>query len=239
MDCSDPPPLTDDQLSAALDAVEDDAVRRHLAGCKYCATRLAEARQIEARLAGTLRRWDCPPADALRDYHFGLLPAAQVSPIVAHLEHCPACTAELNELVAFLAPETAAPPIAEPPLARAWGRLRELVATLAPRYPTPALRGTSSQPLVATVEDVAILLDFTPETAGALTLIGQFIDSVEPERWAGALAEVRQGGALVATAALDEDGGFSCTGLAPGPAELRVTNAEGVSVVLPQFNVAG
>jgi anti-sigma factor RsiW len=238
MECSDPPPLTGDQLSAALDAVEDDTVRTHLASCEYCAARLAAAGRLEARLAGTLHRWDCPPADALRDHHFGLLPAAQAATVAAHLQHCPACTAELNELVAFLAPDTASPPIAEPPLARAWGRLRELVATIAPRTPTPALRGAARQPLVATVEEVAILLDFMLDSGGALVLVGQLIDSAEQERWAGALAEVRQNGTLLATAVLDEDGGFSCAGLASGPSELRVTSAEGVSVRLPQFAIA-
>jgi hypothetical protein len=240
MNCSDPPPLTDDQISAALDAVEDDGVRSHLARCALCAARLARARALERRLATTLYRWACPPAAALRDYHFGLAGQAEVAAVAAHVQGCPLCAADLDELVVFLAPDAAAPAAPQqPPAPRAWPRLRELVASLAPRAPALALRGAGAQPLLATVGDIAILIDFAPAGDGTAALIGQLVDADDQNRWTAALVEARQAAELRATATLDEDGGFSCAGLAPGPAELRITAPQGISVVLPPIEIAG
>ena len=240
MDCSAPPPLTDDQLSAALDAVEDDGVRSHLVRCAFCAGRLAHARALEQRGAGALYRWDCPPAAALRDYHMGLVGPADAATLASHVQRCPRCAAELNELAVFLGPD-AAPPLtpSRPPAPRAWPGLRELVASLMPRAAGPALRGAGRQPLLATAGDIAVLIDFAPAADGTVALIGQLIDAEDQDRWAGALVEVRQAAELRATATLDEAGGFACAAVAPGPAELRITDLDGTSLHVPHIAVPG
>ena len=54
--CSAPPPLTDDQLSAALDGEADQVVLDHLERCPSCTARLEQARRAERALAGRLYR---------------------------------------------------------------------------------------------------------------------------------------------------------------------------------------
>ena len=71
MECSSPPPLTDDQLSAALDQTAVPDVIDHLASCASCAERLAAAQQAEQSLRSALYRWDCPAPQTLADYHLG------------------------------------------------------------------------------------------------------------------------------------------------------------------------
>ena len=68
MQCSLPPPLTEDQLSVALDGTADTAVHAQLSRCPYCAEQLAAARQIETALNQHLYRWDAPSPEALAAY---------------------------------------------------------------------------------------------------------------------------------------------------------------------------
>ncbi len=234
MTCSIPPPLTSDQLSAALDDLAEPDVLAHLAGCAHCARRLADARAFERRLSARLYRWDCPSPDELAEYARG----RSVSPqsLADHLAGCARCAGELADLRAFLA-DAAAPnplPAAAPP--RRPIAAPQRIARLLPHQPAAALRGAGDGPLVANAGDVTIFLDFQPRADGLLEAQGQLVAD-DQAAWEGALAELRQGGALVATAAVDDLGSFQLAALAPGSAELRVTNAAGRMIVVADIGL--
>ena len=80
MECSSPPPLTDDQLSAALEQNAAPDVIDHLASCASCAARLDAAQQAEQSLRSALYRWDCPAPQTLAEYHVGRTSARKRSP---------------------------------------------------------------------------------------------------------------------------------------------------------------
>src|SRR6266536_5903792 len=105
MECSSPPPLTDDQLSAALDQAAAPDVIDHLASCASCAARLEAAQQAEQSMRSALYRWDCPTPQTIADYHLGRPSAEEQRAIVRHLETCARCSEELAELVLFMRDE--------------------------------------------------------------------------------------------------------------------------------------
>src|SRR5262245_22250524 len=102
MRCSDPPPLTEDQVTVALDGEAEPSIHDHLARCESCAARLAQAQQFEWTLKAGLRRWDCPAPQQLGDYHLGLVSQDDASAIARHLEHCVRCSDEIEEMRTFL-----------------------------------------------------------------------------------------------------------------------------------------
>jgi hypothetical protein len=83
---------------------------------------------------------------------------------------------------------------------------------------------------------VTIFLDVQMDAAGQATLRGQLVAD-DQERWTGALVEVRQSGALRATAAIDDLGGWSCPSLPLAATELRITRPDGRVIVLPEFEL--
>jgi hypothetical protein len=237
MSCLNPPPLTPDQIDAVLGGVAEPAVAEHAAGCPACAARVAEARQAERRLAQRLHRWDCPPAQALADYHFRLLAPEPAAQVAAHTEQCAACRVELGQLRAFLA--------AEPrPAAEARRRaerpprpsLGDLIARLLPAQPALALRGGARGTLVAEAGDVTLVLELQAAGGGGLALLGQ-LAAPNPETWAGALVQLWQAGELQTTGVVDEVGGFRLEGCAPGRAELRFIPAQGPAIVWPDLDL--
>jgi anti-sigma factor RsiW len=238
MRCSDPPPLTKDQITAALDGETDPSTDDHLARCEGCAARLAQAQQIERTLKAGLQRWDCPTPQQLGDYHLGLVGQDGARAITRHLEHCVRCSDEIEELRMFLTADASRRRPAPRPPARPrplWPT--ELIAHLLPRAPALAVRGTSG-PIKAEADGVTIFLDVQPATGGRVMLTGQVVADGQ-ERWVGALVELRQAGKLCATAALDDLGSFSAGPLNAEPTELRVTPQRGPALVLPDIELAG
>lgn len=239
--CSTPPQLTDDQLSATLDGDADASIADHLACCPWCAARLEHARHLEQRLATTLSRWNCPSPERIGDYHLGLLDPVDSGAIAAHLSRCPQCAAELDDLVHFL------PPAPEPPvqafvIARPqpapFRRARELIAQIMPRPLGLAVRsGASSVPLLASAGSAMLMITVEPSDNPNLALIGH-LAAQEADRWYGALVELRSAEALMATAVLDDSGGFRCEPIPPGPVRLRISAADGVAIVVPEITVS-
>ncbi|GAB4211166.1 MAG: hypothetical protein OHK0022_45410 [Roseiflexaceae bacterium] len=232
MDCRLPPPLHDDDLSAALDGVASAAVLEHLAGCPACTARLEQAARFEHALHRRLSRWGCPDPQVLGEYQQGMLPAAQAQEVALHLDQCRACSEELAELEAFFADDEFAP--APAPARRPLrARLGELIARLLPAPSTPALalRGAATaRTLTAEAGDTTIMLEIQPVGADVL-IQGQLLaDALEP--WEGALVQLRQGGALVSAASVDEFGGFECGPLPAAPTELRIAPRQGDALVL-------
>ena len=93
MQCRFPPPLTEDQISAAIDGEVEPGVLQHLSQCTSCMSRLEQARRFEQALRARLYRWDCPPVQQLGDYHLGLLSQAGADAIARHLGQCERCRA--------------------------------------------------------------------------------------------------------------------------------------------------
>jgi len=236
MECSFPPPPSDDQLSAALDGDAAPDVYDHVERCPACAARLRRAREAEGKLVNVLYRADCPTSQQLGDYHWGLLGQSSERYIARHLELCALCKAEVEELGVFLTADAevpAAAPVAAPELQRpARRRWAELVAQLVPRTPGLALRGAAGGPIMAEAGGTTLVVDVQPADGSAVTVIGQVV-SDDPERWNGALVELRRAGALLAAAGVDDLGSFSFANIEPGAATLRVTPEHGVAIVLP------
>ena len=238
MECSSPPPLTDDQLSAALDQAATPDVIDHLANCASCAARLDAARRAEQSLRSALYRWDCPTPQTLADYHVGRASADQQRAIIRHLETCARCSEEMAELVLFMRDEVplaapAAPIAVRRPASRGW-----TLAGLLPRAAAPALRGSAGGPLMFETNDgVTIFLELQPVADGQVELRGQLVDD-DQDGWAGALVELRQAGMLRATAAIDDLGTFGVAALPAQPSELRISRADGRALLLPEFELA-
>jgi hypothetical protein len=237
MPCSDPPPRPVDQITAALDGVAAPEVRAHLGRCEACAARLAQARQLEAGLRASLRRWDCPAPQQLADYHLGRLEGAADRAIARHLAICASCAQEVEALRVFLlADEPPAAPAVPAPAPLDRSRRGPLLGRRLPQ--AAALRGGAGGPIQAQAGDTTVFLDVQPAGAGQVVIQGQIVDD-DQERWAGALVELRQGGALPASAAVDDLGSFGCGPLPAGPTELRATPSRGRMVILPDLDLGG
>ena len=238
MECSSPPPLTDDQLSAALDQVAAPDVIAHLANCASCAARLQAAQQAEQSLTSALYRWDCPAPRALADYHIGRPSAEEQRAIMRHLETCASCSEEMAELVLFMRDEVPVAVPVEPSPARRSAARSWSLARLLPHTPALALRGGAGAPLMFETDDgVTIFLELAPATDGQTELRGQLVAD-DQDGWTGALAELRQAGALRATAVIDDLGTFRIAALPTQPTELRITCADGRALLLPEFALA-
>lgn len=237
MNCTHPPPLSDDHLSAALDGLASVEIQTHLATCLACAARLADARKLEQRLAHTLQRWDCPTTDQLGDYTLDLISPSEARTIASHLTHCSACERELQDLQALLADRSsAAPPL---PVRRSPGkRLYELVAQLITPAPELALRGDDRGPLIAVAGELMVICELRQGQSGTRELVGQLSAGAEQPRWDGALVELRSSHALVATAILDQDGGFSCPAGPLPVISLRITAADGRALLVPELDLS-
>lgn len=237
MSCKSPPPLSDEDISFALDGEAAPDVLAHLERCEECSARLEEARQVDRTLAGRLQRWDCPTPMQLGDYHLGFASAAQQRTIARHLELCVRCSGEIEDLRVFVAePEASARP-APGSVARQAPpkRLRAMVAQLLPRTPglqMSAVRGAGDGPTIAQTPVATIILD-TREVEQRVQITGQIADEAgEQERWDGALVELRQAGALAGTAFVDEVGGFTCPPVAAGETEVRITGEDSTWIII-------
>jgi len=191
---------------------------------------------MEQSLRTRLYRWDCPPPQQLADYHLRRVDAAQARAIEAHLAGCARCAAELAELREFLATDVSleAPPARHmPPPTSPWGAL---FARPQPQRPAVALRGAGPGPLMAAAGDTTIFLDVQAVGDGRIALQGQLADA-DQDRWSGALVEIRQAGALVATAEVGDLGGFACAALPAGASELRIVPRHGRMIVLTDLDL--
>ena len=244
MPCNNPPPLSDETISAILDGDTTPETEAHLQQCGDCAARLVEARQWEHAIAGQLHRWDCPSPQELGDYHLGSVTQARQRSIAAHLDVCVRCSAEIEDLRVFVADEVAAPIRSTETTtgqSQPRGRLRAMVAQLLPRTPGfagAALRGSGDGPMIAQCSAATIVLEAQQLEQQTVRLTGQIADEAgEQERWDGALVEVRQDNVLIAVAFVDDLGGFNYGPLGKGTTGLSITAADGTWIVVEDLDL--
>jgi hypothetical protein len=231
MECSTPPALTDEELSAVLDGEFDRSIQQHLSRCPGCAARLAEMRQMD-RLFHSLKRIECPSPQQLADFHMGFLDNEHANIIQQHLESCPRCQDELAILINFLDL-----PSEEPipnPIIQLWDTKDEYKATHVDTSGNLALRGLEEKSGHLQVGTAHIFYEISPIAKGYL-LSGQVVD--DEASWASAVAEFWQENALQQVGVLDETGEFRfefTTGL---PITLYVTSASGGILVVEDIPI--
>lgn len=228
--------LTEDEISALIDGTADAALMRRAAATEALRAQLNAARQREQALKGALYRFDCPPVLRLGDYALGRLPAPDADLIVRHLKLCALCRRELDQLNAGLMREIDVPAQDAP------ARYLPIRATTRPTYAAErafgaALRGDDDQMQAQVVKtpQFELAIEARREIDG-ITLTGGILPYPEHldllDAWPGALVEVRQGGALRATAFVDDLGNFTCGGLLPDAAELRLVPEHGSAIYI-------
>ena len=72
----------------------DESVRLHVEQCPTCQARARALAAQQEKLRTLLHRSTCPPAPALRDYAWDLLPDDEAQAIARHLSFCAHCTAD-------------------------------------------------------------------------------------------------------------------------------------------------
>ena len=235
MRCDAPPPLSDEEINAALDGAPPPETIAHLERCSGCRARLVEAQQLDRALQRKLHRWDCPPSETLAEYHLGLLDTGRERSVTWHVQNCVRCAAELEELRLFLLEETPAmePVIRQP--AVPW-RPHAILARLLPSGPRgqlAAVRGEGGVSLIAQSSAATIVLEPRLSEPAQVLITGQIADDAgEQDRWQDALVEMRQAGVLIATAFVDDLGAFSMGPVEHGSGELQITASDGTSIVI-------
>jgi Putative zinc-finger len=226
MECNSPPPLTDEALSMALDELTDDETQRHLDRCPACAGRLAKMRQDDAALQKRLRRFECPSAQELGDYHAGMLDDDAAAVVKAHVEQCPRCQSDLQMLVEFLdlpPEETMSPKII--PL---WTPKNVWRAARVQTSGSLALKGQDDETSHDMQAGSASVFLETKATPHGFALSGQVADNEVD--WMDALIVVWQGSTVRFVRELDEMGEFHCDLVDPAPVTLYITAVSGFTV---------
>lgn len=231
MRCVFASPLTEDQISAAIDGDVDPDIVRHLERCAFCAARLEHAQHFERSLERRLHRVSCPPTQQLVDYDFGLLAPAIRLQLNNHMQSCPHCSAELVEIHAVAHSDAKVQPLRRQPRQSPRERIGEMIAQLLPRSPAPALRGVGPRQITAQVDGTTILLDIQIGVDGSAMLRGQLI-SEDAEQWIGGLVELRQAGAIAFVTTIDDLGAFSCGPLPAALSDMRIAPAAGQAIRL-------
>ncbi len=238
--CSAPPPLSDEALSLALDGLADEATLKHLAACHGCSTRLADMKYLEDALMTRLERFDCPPAQRLVDYQFGILDATTAAEVRLHLARCPRCQDELALLDPFLTDVTDtaqlaeversdAPNVIRPP--RQYWQVTEVTMTGTLRM----ARGLDTETeRTGHARSATVYLEAELRKQGA-RLKGQVIDTTVD--WAGALAELWQAGMMRRVHVLDDMCEFNFDLADESPVSLFITALSGVTVAIEKLSL--
>jgi anti-sigma factor RsiW len=185
-----------------------------------------------------LYRFDCPTPHQLGEFHLGVAAPPDAERVSQHVAGCPLCQADLGTLRGFMEAQAIRPLAKAEPEAppSVFGWVQEVVAKLLPATPATALRGSLSPQIIAAADGVTIIL--TPQTAadGSLSVSGQ-IAADDQDRWTEAVVQLRRADDLLATALVDDLGGFRCEGLSSGEAQLRITPQTGPAVRVPEIEL--
>jgi hypothetical protein len=239
VDCSQPPPLSDDQLLLLLDGEGDSSIHEHISDCAYCRSQARSLQNFQAQVKAGLYRGRCPTPLELGEYQQNLLSRELRREIKYHLETCTDCIEELDQLTDYLTgrrEENTLTPVRS---------LKILVARLAsglagpsgPGQLTPAfsgLRGSDAGPSQYKVDDFEITIDIqpTPDKPAERTLYGLLLGEIKP----GYSITLVHGSGEVTNGHLDSLGNFVLTGLSPGKVDLVVQGAD-FEIHIPDLEV--
>ncbi len=242
-DAQETPHIGDAELLAYLDGNAEEEVVEQIERSTVHQERLNELKEQERRLSALLYRGTCPEAHELGQFELKMLGAERAALVAQHVDFCPRCAMELEELRDFL--KDVAPELEYSLLER----VRILIARLAPdagrmsgdRQPVPSLagvRGADNGPLIYETDGVQVSLEVQDDAGGAgrKSVFG-LVTGAEATGWQatlwqedGPLAE------LVQTQEIDDLGNFVLEGLSPGTYSLTLRGEE-IEVVVQELVV--
>jgi hypothetical protein len=239
MECTVPPPLTDDDIEALLSGQAHSSIQAHIEQCAGCAQRLHDAQAIDNALKQRLYRWACPKADQLADYEMQLLNESDKQSVGKHVATCHYCTADLQALRAFMADDSlpTSIPQADPTESGTRKRPNEHAARKQTHKPN-TFRGKSAGPVMFETDiGVTLFLEIHTDPLERL-LVGQLVAD-DAEAWVAALVQAFQSDQLVSTAVVSDMGEFRCKLADTSPVTLRIHAESKTILVLEQIKFDG
>jgi hypothetical protein len=187
--------------------------------------------EFEDKLSTLLYRVDCPSTTDLGDYQLGMISSEQAKLIRKHLEICPHCRREVNQLEGYLqdlSSDFRVDPLSQ--LRVVIGRLLKSGSTpgkFADGAMVPALagvRGSAEEPRVYQAEDIKIAIEVKEdgENIGHFALTG-LINKME---WAGSQVNLRDSEELIAETFVGAAGEFIFSEIASGAYSLVIISSK-------------
>jgi len=232
MECSTPPALTDEDLSAILDGEFDHTLQLHLSRCPGCAARLAEMGQMD-EVFHSMRRIECPSPQQIADYHLKLLDAESASVVQQHLAYCPRCQDELAILEDFLAMSSDAPPTNS--IIPLWDTQVTYQARRVETSGNLALKGQDEKSSHDVQAGTARIFLETSSIPKGYLLSGQVLDS--EVSWGSAVVEFWQDKTPQQVAVLDDMGEFHFEFTTQLPISLYITSPSGVTLAIEDIQI--
>lgn len=174
---------------------------------------------LEEKLS-ELYRVECPPSQALGEYHLGVLPSEEAGEVSLHLAQCLHCRGEVETLVEFLAAEEATA-VKPTRLKRVRTILAELVPPTGIGFPAESalsgVRGAlDDETRLYQAEEWQVALEFLTDDPAQKSLLGIVFGppvAVWQVQW-------QQADKRVWTTAVDETGAFEIPNIQPGEYDL-------------------
>ncbi len=225
MACIEPPPIANDQLLLYLDGEADQMVGDHLAACSYCRARGSALENLQARLKARLYRRDCPSSQELGDFQLNLSTEARRLSIQTHINDCPHCAQELDQIEAYLsdlADDLSAPASSGVKIliARLVSGLDQAASTLSPAPAFAPVRGDLTSPLHFEVDgfEISVQIQPDPETPEKLVVLGLVLGDLE----AGFSASLSRPDEAPVSGEIDELGNFVLPNVGKGTYALLI-----------------
>lgn len=184
MNCSNSmAPTTEELIRVVLDGESlSEEAQAHLASCHVCQARIAYLQRVEPYLVSRLYRSECPDVMQLHYYCLNQLPLDKAIYTRRHIEYCPLCAHEVQDIMQLL-------DSFETPPATLSSKVHSVIATLMPWQPQFVTRnGPSSSsdiskdnwPRQYRADSVNISLHLSRSSTGDLMLLG-LLTSDDPD----------------------------------------------------------
>ncbi len=251
-ECASPPPLSDDELLAALDGDAPTPVRAHLERCRFCAARLEGMRMFEKTLLAAMYRADCPTVADLSDYVMGMASRQIQLKMEKHLPGCSLCSEEVRTLRAFFVTDAVSQVeeiVPEPePL---WQQFKDLFQTMGDQLvrilspemiPAYGQRKGVSQKQVLTYsygESLSVMLTME-KNADRLKIQGTILDTETQDAWIKGTVELvsQDSDQERYLALIDDNEMFTFTAVAAGRFNMNIYDAGGAVLRLKDVDIA-
>jgi hypothetical protein len=247
-ECASPPPLSDDELFAALDGDAPTPVRAHLERCRFCAARLEGMRMFEKTLLTAMYRVDCPTTEALTDYVMGKVSKKAGLAMDNHLLRCKLCSEEVETLRAFFVTD-AVQEVEDATLEPLWQQFKDrfqtmgdqLVRILSPQmmWANDNRKGVSQKGLAYSYESVSVRLSLE-QSGDQFRIQGQVLDNDAPNTWINGTVELvsQDGDQERHLALIDDNEMFTFTAVSAGRFNMNIYEAGGAVLRLKDVDIA-